>query len=140
MQKPARSKGEITTIINLQTFHRITLDDYGLETFEENQFPLAYLITFRTYGTWLHGDDRGAVDRRGGNEFGATLMPPNRGLRASMAGAMPSASLTLADEMRKTVATASRTSANAGAIFSTRLTYGRIMCTPLCQPNAARSV
>ncbi len=26
--------------------------------------PLAYLITFRTHGTWLHGDIRGAVDRK----------------------------------------------------------------------------
>ena len=25
--------------------------------------PLAYLVTFRTYGTWLHGDERGSVDR-----------------------------------------------------------------------------
>jgi REP element-mobilizing transposase RayT len=25
--------------------------------------PLAYFITVRTYGTWLHGDDRGSVDR-----------------------------------------------------------------------------
>ena len=24
--------------------------------------PLAYLITFRCYGTWLHGDKRGSVD------------------------------------------------------------------------------
>ncbi|HEX9659180.1 MAG TPA: hypothetical protein VGA18_02730, partial [Rhodothermales bacterium] len=24
--------------------------------------PLAYLITFTTYGTWLHGDERGSVD------------------------------------------------------------------------------
>src|SRR5258708_7605219 len=24
---------------------------------------LAYLITFRCYGTWLHGDERGSVDR-----------------------------------------------------------------------------
>jgi REP element-mobilizing transposase RayT len=24
---------------------------------------LAYFITFRTYGTWLHGDDRGSSDR-----------------------------------------------------------------------------
>ncbi len=26
--------------------------------------PLAYLITFRTHGTWLHGDIRGTVDRK----------------------------------------------------------------------------
>ena len=25
--------------------------------------PLAYLVTFRSYGTWLHGDERGSVDR-----------------------------------------------------------------------------
>jgi len=26
-------------------------------------FPLAYMITFRCYGTWLHGDERGSIDR-----------------------------------------------------------------------------
>jgi REP element-mobilizing transposase RayT len=26
--------------------------------------PLAYLITFSCYGTWLHGDEGGSVDRR----------------------------------------------------------------------------
>jgi REP element-mobilizing transposase RayT len=31
---------------------------------DTNIFPLAYLITFRTRGTWLHGDDRGSVDRQ----------------------------------------------------------------------------
>jgi REP element-mobilizing transposase RayT len=25
--------------------------------------PLAYLITFRCHGTWLHGDERGSIDR-----------------------------------------------------------------------------
>ena len=25
--------------------------------------PLGYLITFRCYGTWLHGDERGSIDR-----------------------------------------------------------------------------
>src|SRR5688572_9078364 len=27
------------------------------------EIPLAYLITFRTYGTWLHGDARGSTSR-----------------------------------------------------------------------------
>jgi len=26
--------------------------------------PLAYFITFRTYGTWLHGDDNWSIDDR----------------------------------------------------------------------------
>jgi REP element-mobilizing transposase RayT len=25
--------------------------------------PLAYFISFRSYGTWLHGDERGSIDR-----------------------------------------------------------------------------
>ena len=39
-------------------------------------FPLGYLITFRAYGTWLHGDSRGSVDRFH-NQFGSALIPPN---------------------------------------------------------------
>ena len=31
--------------------------------FNEHHTPLGYLITFRAFGTWLHGDARGAVDR-----------------------------------------------------------------------------
>src|SRR5437773_2523008 len=29
----------------------------------DTDIPLAYLITFRCYGTWLHGDGRGSIDR-----------------------------------------------------------------------------
>src|SRR5215813_9999150 len=29
----------------------------------DTETPLAYLITFRSYGTWLHGDERGSVNR-----------------------------------------------------------------------------
>ena len=29
----------------------------------DTDIPLAYLITFRCYGTWLHGDERGSVNR-----------------------------------------------------------------------------
>ena len=32
--------------------------------FQDRSHPLAYLITVRTYGTWLHGDQRGSVHRR----------------------------------------------------------------------------
>src|SRR5687767_14535922 len=38
--------------------------------------PLAFLLTFRTYGTWLHGDERGSVDRRH-NAPGSPLLPAN---------------------------------------------------------------
>ena len=39
-----------------------------------DRFPLAYLITFRTHGTWLHGDLRGSVDRFR-NTYGTPRIP-----------------------------------------------------------------
>ena len=38
--------------------------------FQDRSAAKAFLITFRTYGTWLPGDDRGSVDRRNYNRFG----------------------------------------------------------------------
>jgi REP element-mobilizing transposase RayT len=38
--------------------------------------PLAYLISFRTYGTWLHGDERGSIDRRH-NLYGSPYIEAN---------------------------------------------------------------
>ena len=34
-----------------------------MRDFDDNDFPLGYLITFRCYGTWLHGDYRGSYRR-----------------------------------------------------------------------------
>ena len=45
--------------------------------FNDDHTPLAYLITFRCYGTWLHGHSRGSVDRFH-NRYGAPLIAPNR--------------------------------------------------------------
>jgi REP element-mobilizing transposase RayT len=38
--------------------------------------PRAFLITFRTYGTWLHGDERGSIDRYH-NVFRSPRLPEN---------------------------------------------------------------
>ena len=43
-------------------------------------FPLAYFITFRCYGTWLHGNAQGSVDRRKFNVYGKIDIPPNPNL------------------------------------------------------------
>ena len=44
--------------------------------FNDSHVPAAYLITFRTYGTWLHGDERGSVDRTH-NRYGDSLIGGN---------------------------------------------------------------
>jgi len=45
--------------------------------FQDASKPLGYLITFRTYGTWLHGETRGSVDRKNYNCYGKPGMPTN---------------------------------------------------------------
>jgi REP element-mobilizing transposase RayT len=42
----------------------------------DTDFPLAVFFTFRCYGTWLHGDERGSVDRYN-NIYGAPRIPEN---------------------------------------------------------------
>ena len=44
--------------------------------FNDDHTPLGYLITFRAYGTWLHGDAHGAVDRHH-HMFGSPMLPPS---------------------------------------------------------------
>jgi REP element-mobilizing transposase RayT len=39
-----------------------------------------YFVTFRTYGTWLHGDERGSVDRNH-NRVGEPLIAPDVNLQ-----------------------------------------------------------
>jgi REP element-mobilizing transposase RayT len=43
----------------------------------ETGIPLGYLITFRCYGTWLHGDERGSIDRFH-NRHNSPYIPPNK--------------------------------------------------------------
>ena len=38
--------------------------------------PLAYFISFRTCGTWLHGDKRGSIDRFN-NQYRSAYIPGN---------------------------------------------------------------
>jgi REP element-mobilizing transposase RayT len=50
--------------------------------YDDNEFPLAYFISFRCYGTWLHGDPRGSMDRKH-NVYGTSKIIPNSRLLRS---------------------------------------------------------
>ena len=69
--------------------------------------PLAYLLTFRTYGTWLHGDERGSVDR-GHNQYGAPLLHPDPQRAAREANRMRHRPMELSETMRSVVDVAIR--------------------------------
>ncbi|MGZ5437717.1 MAG: hypothetical protein ACXWID_13845 [Pyrinomonadaceae bacterium] len=43
----------------------------------DTEIPLAFLITFRSHGTWLHGDERGSVNRFR-NQYKSRRLPPEK--------------------------------------------------------------
>ena len=45
----------------------------------DTDIPIAYFITFPCYGTWLHGDDRGSIDRFN-NIYGEPYLEGNENL------------------------------------------------------------
>jgi REP element-mobilizing transposase RayT len=83
------------------------LDEFGYEAWEENTFPLAYLLTFRTFGTWLHGDDRTSI-RDGWNSYGHPRYRANKTLERWMADEMKEGPFILSEAMRPVVDAAVR--------------------------------
>ena len=81
-------------------------DEYGFEVYEENEFPLAYLITIRTFGTWLHGDERHSVDRHGQNTYGTPDIAPNKKLKQIMEDELKQSPVILNDAQRAVTDTA----------------------------------
>jgi REP element-mobilizing transposase RayT len=75
---------------------------------DDNEFPLAYFITFRTHGTWLHGDQRGAVDRHGRNRYGAEKIGLDPTFSVTMDRNMNSAPFVLDGKQRAVVESAIR--------------------------------
>ena len=78
-----------------------------MRDFDDNEFPLAYLITFRCYGTWLHGDDRGSMDRRH-NIYGTPKIASNPRLERSDSKQRKQSPVILGARQRKVVETAVR--------------------------------
>jgi len=71
-----------------------------MRDFDNNEFPLAYLITFRCYGTWLHGDLRGSMDRKH-NIYGSAKIASNPRLERSDATKLKHQSITLDARQRQ---------------------------------------
>jgi REP element-mobilizing transposase RayT len=71
--------------------------------FDRSEFPLAYLITIRCYGTWLHGDERVAVDRHGLNVYGRRRRLANTKLEDLMRRNMKQDAFLLSDGQRTVV-------------------------------------
>ena len=63
---------------------------------------MVYLLTFRCYGTWLHGDERGSVDRFH-NQPGEPLLGPDQRLHRYRKGLLKSGMAHLNENARAVV-------------------------------------
>jgi REP element-mobilizing transposase RayT len=79
-----------------------------LDEYDENVFPLAYLITFRTYGSWLHGDERSSTRRHRKSEHGMKRIDVNMPLKEKMRELMTAQEVVLDVRQRKCVEDAIR--------------------------------
>jgi REP element-mobilizing transposase RayT len=64
--------------------------------------PLAYFLTWTSYGSWLHGDERGSVDRTH-NALGTEPLSPSAVTRARAVSRLASAPVVLDEGSREVV-------------------------------------
>lgn len=64
--------------------------------------PLAYFITWSTRGTWLHGDERGSVDREH-NQYGFPRVIPNQTTQSRRQSTLSDDVVSLSREARDVV-------------------------------------
>ena len=69
--------------------------------------PLAFLITFRSHGTWLHGDERGSVSRFR-NQYKSRRLPPEKKWLEINTKRLNNEPLILDADQRRCVETAAR--------------------------------
>ena len=72
---------------------------------QPRKLPLAYSLTFRTYGSWMRGDSRGWVDRDH-NQVGSNYRSPRPPLLESDRKRMAEPSFSLSRKSRKLAAEA----------------------------------
>ncbi|MBX7061661.1 MAG: transposase [Pyrinomonadaceae bacterium] len=115
------------------------LDEYGFEIWEENTLPLAYLITFRTFGTWLPGDERGSIKRDGWNRYGHPKYRPNPELERSIRNEMHQPAVILTEQMRVIVHDSIRSLCNTREFIlkavNIRTNHGHIVLSASQKPE-----
>ena len=71
--------------------------------FRDRSFPKAYFISFRGYGTWLHGDRRLSMDRNNFNRFGQGKIPANADLEQKELSNLKNMPIAFNREMREVI-------------------------------------
>jgi len=104
LPKPSLTVGLLTPVVMKgRTMGKVDYID-----FQDRIEPLAYLITIRCYGTWLHGDERGSVDRSKYHSYGAPKMSADRRLVEAEAAQLKHSPIKLNDAQRAVIEKAIR--------------------------------
>src|SRR2546421_10613910 len=96
----------------------------------DTDIPIAYLITFRCYGTWLHGDERGSVDREH-NRYKTPYAAVNNNRRRHNQHLLKSEPVLLSAEQRASVEKAIGDTAYIASGACTPAMSARITCIQL---------
>ena len=110
----------------------------AMRDFDDNDFPLAYLITFRCYGTWLHGDMRGSVDPKR-NVYRTAKISPNQAFESSDKQQLTHPQMTLNARHRQVVEKAVRGVCHYRRYFlralNVRTNHVHSVVTAMCKPE-----
>jgi REP element-mobilizing transposase RayT len=98
---------DIMQLTTVATYLKLPPETLHMPVWNDTDVPLAYLITFRSYGTWLHGDERGSIDRFH-NVYRSPLIPANSRWKKHNATSMNRPALILNAKQRKSVERAIR--------------------------------
>lgn len=112
------------------------------DEFADDQTPIAFFITFRTYGSWLHGDERASVDRFH-NKYGTPKLAPNWLREQFETGLLKMPPVRLSPIQRKVVAEAIRETCkkqNWGLwARNVRTNHVHVVVTANCNSKTVRS-
>jgi REP element-mobilizing transposase RayT len=110
---------------------------------DDNDYPLAYFITFRTHGTWLHGDQRRSVDRHGKNIYNTPRIQLDPVFSVTMDRNMTTAPVILAGPERAVVEAAIREVCDQRGYLlmalNIRTNHGHVVASAECSPSKMMS-
>ena len=116
----------------------VALVNRAMRDFDDNEFPLAYLIMFRCYGTWLHGDQRGSMDRKH-TVYGTARIPPNPRLEDSDSKQLKHPPINLDAKQRQVVEKAVREACHYRKYIlqaiNVRTNHVHTVVTAMCEPE-----
>jgi len=113
-----------------------------MPNFDDNDpsisIPLAYLITFRCYGTWLHGDARGSMDPKH-NVYGTPKIAPSQTFENANRKQLKHAPVILDAHRRKVVEAAVRGVCDYREYvlraFNARTNHVHCVVSAMCKPE-----